>query len=610
MRASLHVNGTGPLILMVLLVAGSPPDSPVADAAMRGDAEAVRSLLKDGAHVNAAQGDGMTALHWAGELGDVGLAKMLIDAGANIESTTRNGAHTPLHVASEVGNESVVTVLLEAGANARASSKGGSTPLHFAAMAGSGETIKALLDHGADVDAREFVWGQTPLMYAAARNRVEAVRALLGRGADPTITTKVMEFARLAEQETAAGLVRDSVLSVFRAKSPDPTLWQPNPSQVQAALRAARTHEAIEPVEASDIERIDWDEAQTNGRSPTRAEQAGYQGGLTALLHAVREGHVEAARALLDGGTAVDQTSGGDLSSPLLSAMMNGHFDLGLELLERGADPNTAGYPSGITPLYAVINTQWAPKSRYPQQQAYQQQQASHLDAMEALLEAGADPNIRLTMHFWFMSYNFGGIGVDTWGATPFWRAAHGLDVPAMKLLMKHGADQYIPTKAPAGNRHGAAEAIEALFSNPEIDIPKQDQSGLPQVPPGGPGMYPIHAASGNSGEGAGRAGNFHRHVRDGWMPALKYLVEELGADVTLRDHLGYGTIHGAAGRGMNDVILYLVEKGADPLIVGRSGLTTIDLANGPADGLSPFEETIKLLESMGVKNNHLCVFC
>lgn len=594
------MHGTGPLLLMVLLFAGGPADSPVADAAMRGDIEAVRSLLENGAEVDAAQGDGMTALHWAGELGDVGLAQMLVHAGAGLEPLTRNGAQTPLHVASEAGNGQVVAVLLRAGANAQAKSEGGSTPLHLAAMAGSRETIETLVDHGADVDPREFAWGQTPLMYAAARNRVEATKALLGRGADPTITTKVMEFARLAGQERAAGLVRDSVLAGFRAESPDPILWLPNPSQVQAALRAARTDEAIEPVEASEIIRIDWNEAQIEGRSPSRPEQAGYQGGLTALLHAVREGHVEAARALLDGGAAIDQTSGGDLSTPLLSAMMNGHFDLGLELLTRGADPNAAGYPTGITPLYAVINTQWAPKSRYPQQQAYQQQQATHLDAMEALLEAGADPNVRLTMHFWFMSYNFGGIGIDTWGATPFWRAAHGLDVPAMKLLMTHGADQNIPTKAPTGDRRRALE----------IDVPEGDQSGLPPVPPGGPGAYPIHAVAGNSGHGAGRVGNFHQHVRDGWMPALRYLVEELGADVTLRDHLGYGTIHGAAGRGMNDVILYLVEKGADPLIIGRSGLTTVDMANGPANGLTPFKETIALLEGMGAKNNHLCIFC
>jgi hypothetical protein len=169
-----------------------------------------------------------------------------------------------------------------------------------------------------------------------------------------------------------------------------------------------------------------------------------------------------------------------------------------------------------------------------------------------------------------------------------------------MKLLVRYGADPNIPTKAMPGNRHGGGE----------LTFPDEDMSGLPPIPDGAPCMYPIHAASGNSGEGAGRAGNFHRHVRDGWIPAVRYLVEELGADVTMRDCLGYGTIHGAAGRGMNDVILYLVSQGADPTIIGISGLSTIDLANGPADGTSPYPETIKLLESMGAVNHHLCVFC
>ena len=53
-------------------------ESPVADAAARGDREAVKSLLKQAADVNAAQGDGMTALHWAAMNGDVELAQMLI----------------------------------------------------------------------------------------------------------------------------------------------------------------------------------------------------------------------------------------------------------------------------------------------------------------------------------------------------------------------------------------------------------------------------------------------------------------------------------------------------------------------------------------------------
>ena len=598
-RVNVNVIGTIG-VLALLWAAPAPPDSPVADAAMLGDVEAVRTLLKDGAEVNTAQGDGMTALHWAAELGNVELTEMLIYGGANLEAVTRIGDLTPLHIAGEAGMGATVKALAKAGADVKARNANGSTPLHFAARAGSPDAVAALVDHGADVDVREEKWGQTPLMFAASKNRVPAIEALMERGADPSITSKVMIFQLMADRAKAAGEVRDSIIATLRDKSPDPTTWFPDPTQVQAALRAARVYEPLEPMEATEVVHIDWDAAQTAGRAPTAQEQAGFQGGQTALLHAVREGHREAAMVLLQGGADINQPSGGDLSTPLNSAMINGHYDIGLELLRMGADPNIANYPSGITPLYAVINTRWAPKSRYPQQRAFEQQQASHVDAMRELLEAGADVNARLTMHFWYMSYNFGGIGIETWGATPFWRATHGLDVPAMKLLVEHGADPHMPTKAPAGNR------LRGL----EILAPESDQSGVPPITPGGPGTYPIHAASGNSGEGAGRAGNFHRHAPDGWLPTLNYLVEELGADVTLRDYLGYGTIHGAAGRGMNDVILYLVEKGADPLIVGRSGLTTVDMANGPANGLTPFFDTIALLESMGAINNHLCVFC
>src|SRR5689334_13906910 len=86
----------------------APAESPVADAAMRRDAAAVRLLLKQGADVNAAQGDGMTALHWAAVHGDAELARMLVYAGARKDAATRNGAYTPLHLAAKAGSATVV----------------------------------------------------------------------------------------------------------------------------------------------------------------------------------------------------------------------------------------------------------------------------------------------------------------------------------------------------------------------------------------------------------------------------------------------------------------------------------------------------------------------
>jgi hypothetical protein len=136
-----------------------------------------------------------------------------------------------------------------------------------------------------------------------------------------------------------------------------------------------------------------------------------------------------------------------------------------------------------------------------------------------------------------------------------------------------------------------------------------QEKYDAPPIPPGGPGAFPIHAAAGVE-YGEGFAGNAHRHAPDGWMPAMKYLVEVLGADVNARDNDGYTPLHHAAARGDNQMIQYLVSKGADVKAVARSGQTTADMANGPVQRVSPFPETVALLEKLGSRNNHNCVSC
>jgi ankyrin repeat protein len=93
-------------------------------------------------------------------------------------------------------------------------------------------------------------------------------------------------------------------------------------------------------------------------------------------------------------------------------------------------------------------------------------------------------------------------------------------------------------------------------------------------------------------------------------LAAVKYLVEELGADVNAADHEGKTAMHHAASRGDNEMILYLVSKGANVKAVDREGRTTVDMANGPVQRIQPFPETIALLEKLGAKNNHKCVSC
>ena len=180
---------------------------------------------------------------------------------------------------------------------------------------------------------------------------------------------------------------------------------------------------------------------------------------------------------------------------------------------------------------------------------------------MEQLLKAGADPNARLTKHLWYMSYNFDLLGVNTTGATPFWRAAYGTDVSGDAVArIKYGADPKRPTRSrrPAGLRGADAPVAKADSSRAE----KGDPSGLPPVPNGAPAVYAIHAASG-VGYGEGYAANSHMHAPDGWIPSMKYLVEELGFDVNQRDFNGYTAMHHAAARGDNDLILWLVAQAA-----------------------------------------------
>jgi len=328
------------------------------------------------------------------------------------------------------------------------------------------------------------------------------------------------------------------------------------------------------------------------------AELVGAQGGLTPLLFAARQGYVEAAHLLLDSGADINQISGSDNTSPLLMAIVNGHFDLARMLLDKGANPTRAS-DNGVTPLYAVLNVVWAPKALYPQPQAYLQQKTGYLDLMHALLDKGVDVNARLRKKVWYSGYNFDLSGVDEIGATPFWRAAYASDVDAMRLLVSYGADPNIPTVKPAGRPRtgdGGRETVE-------------DVSGVPPLPIGGPGVTPLQAASG-VGYGEGFAANSHRNSPAGFLPAVKYLVEELGVDVNARDHEGNTALHHAAARGDNELILYLVSKGADVKAVNRAGETTVDMANGPVQRTQPFPETIALLEKLGAKNNHRCKSC
>ncbi len=522
------------LICGLWAVSAMGADLRLVDAVQQGDNAAVRALLQQKLDVNAAQGDGMTALHWAAFQSDTETAQLLIAAGANAKAATRIGGITPLSLACTNGNAALIEALLRAGADANATSGDGATALMTAALSGNANAVTVLVKNGADVNAKDPVNGQTALMFAAGKNRAAAIHALLELGADATIESTVRKLERPRVDEDGNPL-------------PAPTLSAPTEGGAAGGGRGGRGGRA-------------GGRAGGGLGGSARGASATIAGGMTALLLAARDGHLEAVRALVAGGASVNrqvnQVSGGEKSSPLVIAICNGHYELAKFLLDRGADPNLATI-DGLAALYAVEDTEWAQVGWAPNPITVQEK-LTYLDLMKALLEHGADPNARLAKTLWFRPTSHNQEWVDKKGATPFWRAAQSSDVAAMRILVAAGADPKITTDD---------------------------------------GVTPLMAAA-----GLGWGANASRNVPDAWLPTVRYCVE-LGLDVNARDNYNYTALHGAAYRGDNEVVKFLVEHGAKLDVRSKKGQTVTDMANGPmVNAHLPIEhpDTIALLLKLG----------
>lgn len=243
------------------------------------DAEAVRGLLKQHVDVNAAQGDGTTALHWAADLDNLSVADVLIRAGAPVNASNDLGA-TPLYLACRNRSASMVDRLLAAGANANAKLLNGETVLMTCARTGEAKAVKALLVHGADAKAKEPEHDQTALMWAAAQSHPEAVAMLIEFGADVRARSRIYSQTVVGEQTQRAGR----------------------------------------------------EELNYNVQ----------RGGVTPLLFAARNGDAESARLLLAAGANANDSLP-DGTSALVLAAHSGQGNVAIALLEKGADPNAMG---------------------------------------------------------------------------------------------------------------------------------------------------------------------------------------------------------------------------------------------------------------------------
>ena len=597
MRCSASMAQVGMLALAI--IPGSSQAQDLLTASQDGAIETVRNILSLGTDLSVARGDGMNALHLASERGHAAVVVALVGAGVPIEASTRIGAYTPLHLAARRGSGEIVRALLEAGADPnRVTNTSGVTALHLAAGAVGGlDAVHALLQAGADPNAVEVSAGQTPLMFAAAANRAATIGRLVEGGADPSIETNVVDVLQhlIADRDAARYLRR--TIQNLRHEQGGEGEWEPSADQIQEAIRQQRAYlDSGEPYRDYEFEELvsyrpDYPGGPDVPRPPYRETLVGKTGGMTALLFAAREGNGEAVTALLDGGADIDQVSAGDRTSPLVMAALNGQFDVAMMFIAQGADPNLQATTDGQTALFAALNTHWAPKSNYPQPRAQDNQKTEYTELVNALLDAGADPNLRLNTHLWYFEYGLTKIGTDLKGATPFWRAAFAQDLDMMKLLAEHGADPNIPTSWPA----------VGMRERRQQDGRQQEDSGLPWIPEDAFNAYPIHVAAGGGFTGLGSFSI--RNVPESFIPVVRYLVEELDVDVNTLDSWGYTPMHYAASRGDNELVRYLVSLGGDVTVITRLGQSTADMARGGRSGFFTrvgYPETVELLTGLG----------
>jgi ankyrin repeat protein len=381
----------------------------------------------------------------------------------------------------------MIARLLDAGAHPNSASPEGQTALMTASRTGNPAAVRVLLDRGAEVGATEGYRGQTALMWAAAQGHAEIVRLLLDAGAD------------------------------IHARS------NGNPGGVRAAVPAGVSQLALQSGTAA------GGTVGNLARSRPAATELVAPPGLSPLLFAVRAGHADATRALLEAGANVDDMVG-DGTSALVLAVMNAQYGIAAVLLEQGANPNADA--QGWTPPHQLVWTR-RPNLMRPTPYPLPAGSLTDLELVAMLVEHGADPNARQKAEPSDGNRNV----MDRTGATPFLLAAKAGDVAMMRALVANGADPTLTTA----------------------------EGSTPLMAAAGVGIWRVGESVGTNAEA---------------LEAVK-LAWELSNDVNTVDANGDTALHEAAHRGANAIVEFLVEHGAALDLTNTHGWTPLTIAGG-----------------------------
>ena len=448
--------------------------------------------------------------------------RALLKQRADVNAAQPDGT-TALHWAAHWNDAELVDLLLRAGANAKAANRYGATPLSEAVASGSAAMIESLLKAGADPKTLTTKDGETVLMTAARTGNVDAVRILLDRGAD--VNARENYKGQTALMWAAA---------------------ERHPAVVKLLLG----HGADWKVRSFDRETKPPKLSAASSISPIA------RGGFSALSFAAREGDIESARVMLDGGVDINY---GDVdnTSALTVAIVNKQYSFAKFMIERGADINIPG-GYGRTPLYAIVDIRNEDWSTLPNRKG--EDPLPSLEIVKLLLAGSANVNAALSAPLPGRSGMDSGDTTLGEGTTALMRAARAGDAEVMRLLLAKGADPKRTTK----------DGSTAL----------------------------MFAA------GVGYRDKNTRGSESDALEALKVSIEA-GLDIHQANSRGETPLHGAATRGADTIVQFLADHGADLNAKTKQGYTALDIALGKSSLAQlpvPKDSTVALLRKLGAK--------
>lgn len=507
---------------------------------LRGGWFTVIALITTVTPVAAANGS-TGALADAAMNGDLVAVKSLLRAGADPNQRGQFGTPS-LHWRVDFDDLPGVQLLLKAGADANGLTERGISPLSLAIANGNAKMVDLLLLAGADASQLEPT-GETLLMMAAQAGVVAVVDDLLRHGAK--VDDRESTFGQTALMYAARAGHADIVATLLA-----------HGADANAATKVGAAPRFIAP---NSVPGFGFGVGILRGGVPAdRGRREPAAGGMTPLHYAARHDHVEVAGLLLAAGAEVNTREANDIT-PLLMAISNDNAPVAHYLLAHGGDVNAQDW-YGRSPLWEAVNV----RNLYVDNATYKNgvEREPLLGLIQALLQAGADVNARTQETPPFRNHLLPSTGslewVDFTGQTPLLTAALAGDVTIMRLLLAHGADPHIDTF------HGTS---------------------------------PLMAAAG-----------VNWVVAQTWTEGPQQLLEavklcyELGMDVNQANSMGVTALHGAANRGSDEIIRFLVEKGADLTAQDNEHRSTLDWAKGVFLATHPPEpkpSSIELITSL-----------